>query len=185
MVQYLQAFGAESVSAVNKNTWNSFSDIEALTAVVAVVKTPGPVITLDYCFLHPTFLCLFQGLLMFHPRFPQRYVLHYFFNFHAASAWLWFKSIWSLRWNWFWSVVRSSDLHDLALPLHSIAFLFFCVFCFWIFISATCRSRFFIWLLFLFFLFLLLRLTFWFFHSLFLLGNFLIIFCSLDRLVLH
>ena len=71
MMQYLQTLGAKSVPAVNQNAWNALADVERLAAVVAVIKSPGSIVSLNDRLGQPVLFCLFQLSLMLHSYFPK------------------------------------------------------------------------------------------------------------------
>jgi hypothetical protein len=62
VVQHREAFSAESVSAMNQNPGDSFSDVEFVSAIVAEVESPDLVVGLDQ--LH-VLSCLFVGFELF------------------------------------------------------------------------------------------------------------------------
>ena len=46
MVENLEALCAKSVATVNKDAWNSFANVEVLSAVIAEVKPTSPIVAL-------------------------------------------------------------------------------------------------------------------------------------------
>jgi len=47
MVQHREAFSAEGVTAVNKNPWYPFANVELVATVVAEIEAPALVVGLD------------------------------------------------------------------------------------------------------------------------------------------
>ena len=90
MVQYWQALGAECMTAVNKNSWYPFANVELFSAIVAEVQTTIFVISLDQIWILLTSLFFF-GLMLF----VQTLLLQGIDGVFFTTSFIW-EATWSL-----------------------------------------------------------------------------------------